>query len=373
MAWQGKIMNNEEPMSHAVASAKLTPQSLSVSIGSTLEDLPDAATWEALFRTLKVPSISLRREWSTLWWKFLSQSDRHTPYTILLRRDSAVVGFLPLLIELGAGKFPLRTLRVAGNSENPRYDLCPEHVGFVGEQVDDFDFPITKAWDSLHLKYLSSPLSPAFLRRLKMETPESFSANLTGNFQSYLNSLGSRSREYARRLLRKRTNVEFRVAHTLSEMEEQFESLVELHSSRWSGGGAFQTETKREFHYELIRNLPTGIPLLTALIVGGKTIANLYGFRFQDRFEFYQSGVARDESRIQSPGILLHLLTMEHLSNLAVTQYDFLCGETEYKRRLSTSRCTLYSYSGVANRGIALAKWGINRIGAKLRATCPNP
>ncbi len=77
--------------------------------------------------------------------------------------------------------------------------------------------------------------------------------------------------------------------------------------------------------------------VLARLSLAGNPVAVLYGFITRKKFDFYQSGVRRENTGpLRSPGNLAHLLLMQALTERGVTEYDFLRGSSTYKQRLAT-------------------------------------
>ena len=149
-------------------------------------------------------------------------------------------------------------------------------------------------------------------------------------------------------------NIKLVYADTIEEALIQFEELVELHQEYWIKRGlkgAFSTKEIKDFHINLISTLFTDNKILLNKLVDAdnKTISVVYGFVFTNpdqtkKFELYQCGINYDlgDKLLQSPGITHHLFNLRDCSKLKITEYDFLTGEAEYKRRLSNSERKLF-------------------------------
>jgi CelD/BcsL family acetyltransferase involved in cellulose biosynthesis len=115
--------------------------------------------------------------------------------------------------------------------------------------------------------------------------------------------------------------------------------LIAVHQHHWHAAGqpgAFSTPRRVEFHRSVVRH-PDTSAVLARLTVNGHTVSALYGFIVGRTFEFYQSGTSRADSPLKRPGILSHLLLMEHLATRGIERYDLLAGATPYKIQLSTA------------------------------------
>jgi CelD/BcsL family acetyltransferase involved in cellulose biosynthesis len=73
-------------------------------------------------------------------------------------------------------------------------------------------------------------------------------------------------------------------------------------------------------------------------VTAGNTTVGLFcNFAYQRRVLFYQSSVnygITDKS--ESPGLLIHSLSIDHNAALGHNEYDLLAGDSQYKRTLAT-------------------------------------
>ena len=208
------------------------------------------------------------------------------------------------------------------------------------------------AWDQLEL--LDLPENTPLLRAAHRPcTAQHFPrdacpvADLAGGFEAYLKRLSSNSRQQARRLLREgeTAGVPLEVIRE-DQLEGAFDNLVKLHQDRWTAerkSGVFSAPRFVEFHLTLLREwLPIGRAVLARLSLASEPVAVLYGFVTRQTFDFYQSGVRREDmDRLRSPGNLAHLLLIRALAERGLTAYDFLRGSSSYKERLATRKNAL--------------------------------
>jgi hypothetical protein len=169
-------------------------------------------------------------------------------------------------------------------------------------------------------------------------------ADLSGGFEAYLSRLSANSRQQVRRLVRAagQQGVHLESATSIEQAYGFFKEMAVLHQKRWESAGqpgCFSSPSFTTFHRQLIRDwLPSGKLVLTRLRVGDLTLAVKYGFKFGEKFDFYQAGVrTQEESPIKSPGIVSFILLMQHLIGQGVTCFDFLRGSSSYKQRLATT------------------------------------
>ena len=125
-----------------------------------------------------------------------------------------------------------------------------------------------------------------------------------------------------------------------------FEAMVVLHTRTWQARGApgaFADPATRRFHAALIADgVPRGAVDLLRIAAGARTVGFLYNLRRAGRVCAYQSGFEYGVTDpAQTPGLTCHAMAIEHYRALGCRTYDFLAGESQYKRSLSQQQDTL--------------------------------
>jgi CelD/BcsL family acetyltransferase involved in cellulose biosynthesis len=124
--------------------------------------------------------------------------------------------------------------------------------------------------------------------------------------------------------------------HGLDILEE----LIMLHQQRWSAAGergAFASRRFADFHRELVaRGVPEGRALLFRIRASGRTVGCLYGLLERQRVLFYQSGFSSVSDNRLKPGLTAHAVCMQACYEAGFHEYDYLAGDSRYKRELST-------------------------------------
>lgn len=316
--------------------------------------------WNELFTLAVNPTASLSHAWVNEWWKIFAASYAPAPSRLLvisLRKDDKLVAIIPLYLQI-TGSLNARILRFISAGSKDEESLCPEYLdilhdgkepltylGYIGDFLtglsdcfDQIDFGIVRR-NSL-VCGLAERLAGSRMW-LKSRPVISLQADIKGGLDAYSGRLSSSGRTQARRLL-KQKDLELSVIEDTEEALHCFNELVTLHQRKWESEGktgAFSSDYVRLFHKNLITQLMPGRQLsLIRLSYRDKPLSILYGFLIKDRFEFYQSGIDTSIKSVKSPGITAHLLAMEALSAKGFRQYDFLCGESTYKRRLATQQ-----------------------------------
>jgi len=155
------------------------------------------------------------------------------------------------------------------------------------------------------------------------------------------------------RLYEARGPLVMETASNLIEAETFFEELVLLHQQEWQARGrpgTFASEFNLGFHQKLIKStFSKGVVALYRLRCGDQTIGVIYGFHSRNEFLYYQSGFVYESDNRYRPGFVSHALLVEQLAGQGLARYDFLAGESDYKRSLGTDQYLTQSiqlYSG---------------------------
>ena len=130
-------------------------------------------------------------------------------------------------------------------------------------------------------------------------------------------------------------------AASSTEAEQYFRQLGELHNASWQArdkAGMFTSAKFLAFHSRLISELlGEGQILLLRLRAGDTVLAVLYCLLYKRRAYFYQSGLRYSEDKRLRPGFLALTLAIEHLyPREDIDEFDFLAGDDQYKKSLST-------------------------------------
>lgn len=117
--------------------------------------------------------------------------------------------------------------------------------------------------------------------------------------------------------------------------------LCTLHQRRFSQRGlesAFVGQVPQEYHRRLIEEgFPRGEVQMLRLLAGQAEIGYLYNFVHRGTVSYYQSGL--DFELVEKhgrPGLVGHLMAIEHNAKLGHDWYDLLAGDYRYKASLAT-------------------------------------
>jgi CelD/BcsL family acetyltransferase involved in cellulose biosynthesis len=159
----------------------------------------------------------------------------------------------------------------------------------------------------------------------------------------YLAVLGKKTRRNIRqsiRLYEARGSLEFTVASSVPEALQFLDSLIDFHQSYWVSRrqpGAFAEPFFCGFHRELIKSrFRYGEIQLARVIVAAEPIGYQYNFVHGGRIYSYQSGLRYEANGNYRPGVVSDYLTILHNLKLGAAIYDFLRGDSLYKRTMAT-------------------------------------
>jgi CelD/BcsL family acetyltransferase involved in cellulose biosynthesis len=131
-------------------------------------------------------------------------------------------------------------------------------------------------------------------------------------------------------------------ADTPEQALDILDELIVLHQARWARAGepgAFASPHVAAFHRALVPRLArAGNVVLFRVRTTEGTVGCVYGFIERGRVLFYQSGLASYSDQRIRPGFVAHTLCMQCCYDRGLKEYDFLAGDSLYKRQLSTSQ-----------------------------------
>jgi len=348
-----------------------------VCVASSMAQLDDLeADWKALFDVSPTASPPLRWEWVREWWRVFGPiyGDRGRGLRIVaLRRDSRLVGVLPLYLRRKRGR-PLQARRLGFISTglDEFEETCAEYLnvlhapGEEGPCVEALGGALQRSpllrCDELVLSDLTAG-SPLLGLRVSLErglrrvsatsSGHCHLFDLRGGFEAYVDRLSHENRRQARKMLREveREGMKFEVARDVDQVRAFFGQMVQLHRQRWTAAGKPGSFAPRhaEFHGTLAERLvPRGEAVIARLSLGGNSLAIVFGYRVGYTLHCYQQGVvAQGIGRVRSPGTAGWLLLMRQLADDGVTLFDHQRGTSVFKERFRTGTRPLAEFKVV--------------------------
>jgi Acetyltransferase (GNAT) domain len=313
-----------------------------------------ARLWRSLESSVGEGGLTSSWDWTLTW---LLHFGDLVPYRFAVGFVEDRPRAMALLCE-GAGRrgpLPVRTLHVGTSGTPPEHDVVVEfnRLLVAATERDDFAAGLldavraTRTWDELRLDGFASEDSAAFLAAdpsLEVRREPCHAADLQPAVAAggdVLAALRAKARYDVRRQMRELPEARAEVAETREEAAGMLDELIALHQARWEAEGergAFGNERVVVYHHDLVsRLLPSGRVVLARVVADGGTVGCVYGFVERGRFLLYQQGLASRGPRLSAPGYLTHALCMQALLERGLTAYDFLAGDSVYKRRLANT------------------------------------
>jgi CelD/BcsL family acetyltransferase involved in cellulose biosynthesis len=342
------------------------PDAASGRLGATLRDLPPLGTLEPMWKDLERrarASFFLSWHWMGTWLNWLPAE---VELQMLQVEHGGVVVGLAFLARRVLRRHHLlwsRALFLNRSGDASLDEISIEHNGILAVQGSEAE--VTRAgvrhlidrekrWDELFLDAVGDPSALARARfdgarvHVVREGPArnvDLGAVRAANGR-FADLLGRNTRYQVRRSLRELEGigpVRLDEAHDRGEARAYLARLAELHQGYWHARGmpgSFAKPAFGRFHEQLIeREFDSGVLQLLRLTAGGRELGYLYNHLYGGRVHSYQSGFSYpDESAPQHyrPGLVAHALAIEHNAERGHAVYDFLAGDSDFKRRLAT-------------------------------------
>lgn len=191
-----------------------------------------------------------------------------------------------------------------------------------------------------HIRTTQSP--SYWVDLLVVNTASSYRKQLSANTRRQLNqSLNYYNKMYG--------EITIDIAKTLDVALCYLDNLKKLHQKYWKvkdKDGAFSTSYFCNFHENFIRENFANNSIQLIKVCAGKTdIGYLYNFIYQGEVLFYQSGFNYLNDNKCRPGLIAHMKAIEKCAELELKKYNFLVGDTRYKKSLSTHSDLLKSFT----------------------------
>jgi dTDP-4-amino-4,6-dideoxygalactose transaminase len=276
-------------------------------------------------------------EWISTWWRCFG-SDKTLMAHAVRATDGRLVGVLPLYV---SATRPLRVVRFIGHREGDHFGPISrpfERAAVATATRDlldrsDFDvfigdkMPAGEGWGTfLDAKLLGTSGSPVL--------------HIEGRgWDDVLGGMSPNLRQQVRRKernLQRRHDIRFRLSNTAERVEQDVETLFQLHAARWGEKAEWFTATTQRFHREFAMvAFERGWLRLWLLEVDGGPVAAWYGFRYGGAESYYQAG-RKPEWERESVGFVLLAHSIRAAVEDGMREYRFLEGGEAYKYRFAT-------------------------------------
>ena len=327
-----------------------------------------AAEWMALERRADCSPFS-SWHWVSTWLEQLPPTVRPL---VFRAHDSGGVEALGLLVdagERGGGRvFGRRSWHLQETGDAALDEITIEYAGLLAP-----DDRLESAYRAL---FSALGRLPRDWRRLRLSTSahgDAIAAALPAGMQAtsvrarpcyrvdlgavreapggYLEVLGRKSRGALRQTLRAYGALgELRAETTRDPVQalDWFGAFEALHTAYWQSrgvGGCFASDFFGRFHRALLaRTAAEGFARMTRVTAGDVLVGYLYNLGWQGRLYYYNAGMNYGRlPRHDRPGIASLYAAVMQAAAEGDQIFDFLAGDQEYKRRLSTGESMLHS------------------------------
>ena len=337
---ESAILHPHENLNGSVGNSKYSVEVVDTEIGF----LKLKEQWQWLLETCECATIFLSYEWIYSWWKIFGNKKRL--YILVVRgQDDLIRGIAPFyFVQERMGFMTYTALKFLGNEHvgSDYLDIIvpeKERTAVLNVLLHHLLF-VEKSWDVALLTDMDG--SSTTLGWFKHCAPQSGLRVLIVDGQtcpflrlpmsdSDLARMRKKTKDFS-----KRVKIRFHRCHDPSELEGAIECLFMLHQKRSMAIGrnsSLMNESVRAFHRKVMTVLlKSGWLRLFTLSVNGRLLAMLYGFQYNNKFYYYQSGFDPDPTwKAFSPGRIIVNLTIESAMEEGLQEYDFLRGDEPYK------------------------------------------
>lgn len=325
--------------------------------GQLLNDVENI--WNCLSEKAK-PGYFLSWGWVRTWLKTI-QTDINLHLAVLYENEKPVCAFFLSRRKMTRHKAFRRRALFINTTGHKKIDkiyieynmilsnrMARRHIHYI---LDNLPFP----WDEIYFPAMASDAildimgnAPGWQFLIDSVSPV-YCVDLEpfyGQPENFLTALSSNTRNRVRRSYREYTkngDISLEVAHDLDSAFRIFDELIALHNVHWESKGmegAFSPFLLR-FHRTLIEErFDCGEIQLIRISAGRETIGCLYNFVHNKEVLFYQGGINYTDPKLK-PGLLVHTEAIKYNIKIKNSVYDFLCGDSQYKKSLSTDQRTM--------------------------------
>lgn len=299
--------------------------------------------WQALVQTSQA-SLFCSPQWIMTWINTYWQPSWQLK-VLLAFIDNKLVAIAPLYLQKKTALVPITTLRPLGQGEPEESEVLSEFQDLViADKSADIYAEFAKKIQQITFVRLVCNNVLASSNWLKvLPLLKNASSKITGkrylinDKNNYLSTLSKNNRTKWNRCNTKLQQLGAAFSWVPQEhYQEYWQQLIELHQNRWSKKdklGAFNHPDFTQFHQEFQKHNNTK---MSALTIGGETVAINYYLTDHNTLYFYQSGWDESNHAQYSPGFALHIWS---IINNPLVNYDFMMGNTSdsYKNSFKCS------------------------------------
>lgn len=328
-----------------------------------------------------------RWEWHYAWWKEMAPQSE--PAILVFREEDRVFGLAPMCIDRINGD---RRLRFTGSG-----NVCTDYAGMVTteDRIDDC-YRLTADWlldqkneqggiqvveldgvtESIETELFAATLQKSYWRYSK-PLESTWVLPLAGDWNGFVQTRSKSLRRKIRNAEKRMQDPEIQFCSTLADhslfqagspdcqvirMDEAFETLVQLHQSRFRGkgeSGVFADPCFTNFLRAAIDELhQQGMAEIVICRVGNVPIGAHFYLHDPEGPQMYQSGICDQHQKLE-PGHLMFTFAIRRAVHMGCSAFDFLRGDEPYKK--------FWSAQPVAHQNVRLVS---NQLTSTLKHQC---
>lgn len=346
-------MNSESSPS---LRSRIGPPALSTTVYSYSDWAQVQSVWSELVETSPYASFFLTREWVESWLEFYG--DLLKPHILVFHGEGNAVGAC-LLVErtIFTGPFPVRCVFINTSGEDQIEETCADFNNLLclkgweeavaaalkvhldqrsPDEISATGFAMGRPLDAMGTMFIERTRSDKIIPSFYVDL-----ARLRREELSYEDALSHKTRTNVRRRFRKYGTVQLEAASDVTTALRMFEELTGLHQATWKArglAGSFASPRMVAFVRDIIRRaFPLGAIQLLRVATAEDTIGLKLNFVHRQKVYSYISGLSYDPDPQLSPGIVTLTACIRYCLEQGLDEYDFLAGNTEHKKQLSTN------------------------------------
>lgn len=241
------------------------------------------------------------------------------------------------------------------------YNSIPYDSSISINLISVINYILSLDWDELILPGVSHKFASEFNLIEKQERPfrilmdhdtSSFYVDLQkirDGSMNFVQLLSSNRRSQLRRSLKQyeaNGKIHIQEATSVAEAIDLYNKLIQHHQLEWKKrgeAGAFANQFLYQFHKNLIeKRFTKGEIQVLHIYTDEMDIGYIYSFVYDGDILFYQSGFNYQDNNNYRPGLVSHYLAILHNAQKGMRTYDFLAGDSSYKRTLATDSTPIY-------------------------------
>ncbi len=315
--------------------------------------------WDTLYENCGTATIFSSWDWMHTWWEVFNEKLKSELFIICLYDKDTLVGIAPFHI---LSSFPKswiqgRTLCFIGSGEEKKDMIVTQFNDFIvaagyedqmADQISvylerspekwsfaDFEFLLK---DSLIARCFSTTNSK--IMKEVIDYGVRFTVSGMTDFEQYQSKMGNRWKKmFAKksRILLRDGTVTTKSTDDLLSIDESFELLSKMHSSRWNNRtklNIFDSKLFREFHLEVLKRLvPKKKAFIKTLYLDDQPLSTYYCFVDKGVIHYYQSGFYSENANRYSPLFILVCNEIgESIENQQIFDFMFSDEGDSYKK-----------------------------------------